>query len=402
MIDMFEEITVGQTDEFKHKITEKDINVFCELTGDDNPLHMNSEYAAETNFKGRVVHGMLSASFISTMVGTRLPGKGSLWYEQHIKFLAPVRIGDEIRIWAKVIHKSKSQRIIVLNTIIYNQLEKVVIEGEAKVKVLEIRKQEKNVDMKKLDNLDSSKGAIIISGASRGIGAATAINLARKGYAIIVNYRSSESSALDVVRSIKDFGGRALHIKADVTNREEVDDMFSTALNEFGAVDGVVNNSSAAITYKSFEEMSWDDMQLHIDVQIKGSFNICKAALPHFLKNKKGSIVNIASIYADNVPPVKMMHYCLAKSALVSFTKSLAVEYGPLGIRVNCVSPGMTSTDMIANIPEKAKMVSKMMTPLRQLAQPQDIAGTVSFLIGDDSKHITGETIRVCGGQIMA
>ena len=286
MIDMFEEIVVGQTDEFKHKITEKDINVFCELTGDDNPLHMNSEYAAETNFKGRVVHGMLSASFISTMVGTRLPGKGSLWYEQHIKFLAPVRIGDEIRIWAKVIHKSKSQRIIVLNTIIYNQLEKVVIEGEAKVKVLEIRKQEKKVDVKKLNDLDGSKGAIIISGASRGIGAATAINLARKGYAIIVNYRNSESSALDVVRSIKDFGGRALHIKADVTNKEEVDDMFSSACNEFGAIDGVVNNSSAAITYKSFEEMSWDDMQLHIDVQIKGSFNICKAALPHFLKNK--------------------------------------------------------------------------------------------------------------------
>ena len=399
MEDVFNLIQIGQEEEFKHKITEKDIDKFCDLTGDDNPLHMDTSYAQETDFKDRVVHGMLSASFISTMIGTRLPGKGSLWYEQHIKFLVPVRIGDEIRIWAKVLHKSESQRIIVLQTMIYNQLGKTVIEGEAKVKVL---KKNKKLEVKNhIENMESLKGAVIISGASRGIGASTAIKLAMKGYAIIVNYYNNEKRALEVVEQIKDLGGRAMHIKANVANNEEVKSMVSVALNKFGTIDGLVNNASAPISYRSFDEITWNDFQIHLDVQMKGALNLCKSIIPHFIENKKGSIVNISSIYADNVPPAKMMHYSLSKSALISFTKSLAVEHGPLGIRVNCVSPGMTNTDMIADIPAKAKMVSKMTAPLRQLAQPEDVANTVSFLISADSKHITGETIRVCGGQIM-
>ncbi|MFT5248566.1 MAG: 3-oxoacyl-[acyl-carrier protein] reductase [bacterium] len=399
MEDIFNLIQIGQEEEFKHKITEKDIDKFCDLTGDDNPLHMDTSYAQETDFKDRVVHGMLSASFISTMIGTRLPGKGSLWYEQHIKFLVPVRIGDEIRIWAKVLHKSESQRIIVLQTMIYNQLGKTVIEGEAKVKVLKKNKKEKVKNH--IENMESLKGAVIISGASGGIGAATAIKLAMKGYAIIVNYYNNEKRASEVVDQIKEFGGRAIHIKANIANNEEVKSMVSVALNKFGTIDGLVNNASAPISYRSFDEITWNDFQVHLDVQIKGALNLCKSIIPHFIENKKGSIVNISSIYADNVPPAKMMHYSLSKSALISFTRSLAVEHGPLGIRVNCVSPGMTNTDMIADIPDKAKMVSKMTTPLRQLAQPEDVANTVSFLISADSKHITGETIRVCGGQIM-
>jgi 3-oxoacyl-[acyl-carrier protein] reductase len=324
-----------------------------------------------------------------------------LWYEQHIKFLTPVRIGDKIRIWAKVVHKSESQRIIVLQTMIYNQFDKTVIEGEAKVKVLERRKKENEKGINKLENMDQTKGAIIISGASSGIGAATAITLAKRGYAVVVNYRSNEKDALSLVEEIESFGGRSFCTKADITNKEEVELMVSAALNKYDVIEGIVNNASAPINYRSFEEISWDDFQLHLNVQIKGSFNLCKAVMAHFVENKKGSIVNISSVYADNVPPVKMMHYSLAKSALVSFTRSLAVEHGPLGIRVNCVSPGMTNTDMIADIPEKSKMIAKMTTPLRQLAEPEDVANTVAFLISDDSRHITGETIRVCGGQVM-
>jgi 3-oxoacyl-[acyl-carrier protein] reductase len=401
MVDVFDNIKIGQTEEFFHKITEKDLDEFCDLTGDDNPLHMDDDYAKGTNFKERVVHGMLSASFISTMIGTKLPGKGSLWYEQHLKFLVPVRIGDEIRIWAKVLHKSESQRIIVLQTMIYNQLNKIVIEGEAKVKVLEKRKKESVINLNQLETMESSKGSVIISGASGGIGAAAAIKLALKGYSIIVNYRSNEKNASIIVEKIKNFGGRAIAIKADITKIEEVELMVAAALENFGTIDGIVNNASATISYRSFDEISWYDFQLHLDVQIKGSFNLCKTVMPHFIEQKKGSIVNISSVYADNVPPAKMMHYSLSKSALVSFTRSLAVEYGPLGIRVNCVSPGMTNTDMIADIPEKAKMVTRMTTPLRQLAQPEDVADTISFLIGNESKHISGETIRVCGGQVM-
>lgn len=400
-IDTFEQIEIGQTEEFFHRILESDIDTFCNLTGDDNPLHMDDNYASKTNFKERVVHGMLTASFISTMIGTRIPGKGALWYEQHIKFLAPVRIGDEIRVWAKVLHKSETQRIVVLETVIYNQHGKKVIDGEAKVKIVNQLSSENPQMINNNESISNHKGAVIITGAATGIGAATAIRLAKEGYGIIVNYRNHKNHAEQVVEKILDFGGRAMAVQADVTNKDSVDAMVSTALESYDTIEGVVNNASAPIDYLSFEDMTWSAMQLHFDVQILGAFNLSKAVLPHFLESQKGSIVNISSIYADNVPPVKMMHYTLAKTALVSFTKSLAVELGPKGIRVNCVAPGMTSTDMISDIPEKAKMVTKMMTPLRRLAQPEDVSASISFLIGEQSKYITGETIRVCGGQVM-
>ena len=144
-----------------------------------------------------------------------------------------------------------------------------------------------------------------------------------------------------------------------------------------------------------------EDVQSHLDVQVKGAFTLSKKVMPHFLEQNGGTIINIGSIYADGSPPVKLIPYVTAKSALISFSKSLAVEYGPKNIRINCVSPGMTQTDFIADVPEKTKMVTKMQTPLRQLAQTEDIGVVVAFLMSDKARHITGQNIRVCGGQTM-
>ena len=129
--------------------------------------------------------------------------------------------------------------------------------------------------------------------------------------------------------------------------------------------------------------------------------NLCQACLPLLLEQGSGCIVNIGSIYADNVPPLKLAHYTMAKAALAALTRSLAAEYGPKGIRVNTVSPGMTSTDLIADVPEKVKMVTKMQTPLRRLAEPRDIAGVVAFLFDPRARHITGHNLRVAGGVVM-
>ncbi len=134
---------------------------------------------------------------------------------------------------------------------------------------------------------------------------------------------------------------------------------------------------------------------------MKGAYNCAKLALPKMVENKFGSIVIIGSIFSDGMPPVQQTSYIMAKAALSSFAKTLAVEYGPKGVRVNIISPGMTQTEMIANLPEKIKLMTQMQTPLRKLAKPEDIANTASFLISSNSTHITGETIRVCGGLVM-
>ena len=393
--DKFEVINIGDEAEIVHKVSAKDLETFASLTGDDNPLHMDDSYAASTSFKKRVVHGMLTASFISTIIGTKLPGKGALWYEQQLRFLAPARIGEKIKIWAKVKHKSLSQRILTIETLVFGDGGRQLIEGEGKVKVLKPEnKESQNLEAKE-------KGAVIITGASRGIGAAIAKELALTDYSVVVNYAKSTSQAEDVVRDIKAQKGKAAAFQANVVDADSVRSMVEFAIEEFGYIAGVVNNASSPIETLDFAQLSWDNIQKHLDVQIKGAFNLCQAVLPHFLDAEGGIVVNIASTVADNVPPIKWMPYTIAKTALVSFSRSLAVEYGPKGIRINCVSPGMTQTDLIADVPEKAKMVAKMQTPLRRLATPEDIAGVVSFLFSAKAKHITGENIRVCGGAVM-
>jgi 3-oxoacyl-[acyl-carrier protein] reductase len=395
MTDKFDIILVGDEAELSHLITEDDVITFARLTGDDNPLHVNAEYAAETTFRRPVVHGMLTASFISTMIGTKLPGEGSLWYEQQMRFVSPVRIGENIRVWAKVKHKSIAQRVVVLETVVFGEDGRRVIEGEAKVKVT-LQQKEKGVVMTK-----DLKGAVIVSGGSRGIGAAISKALAAEGYFVAINYLKGEQQARKLEQEIKESGGRAAIYGVDICDQTAVERMVELIVADGSIFSGIVNNASGPIHPVDFAELRWSEMQQHIDIQLKGAFNLSRSVLPHLVAQKKGHILNIASIYADNVPPTKLLPYNTVKAALVAFSKSLAVDYGPLGIRVNCISPGMTMTDLLANVPEKSKMLTKMQTPLRRLAVPDDVAGLAAFLFNDRASFITGQNISVCGGISM-
>ena len=335
--DRFEQLNVGDEAEMFRTITAADIESFVRLTGDNNPLHVDPEYAATTSFKKPVVHGMLTASFISTMIGTKLPGEGSLWYEQQTRFLAPVRIGEKVRIWAKVRHKSPCERIVVLDTVVYGAGGRRCIEGEAKVKMLQQVEKRENIMS------EEEKGAVIISGAGRGIGAAVARELSRDGYPVVVNYVRGKGEAERVVQEIQDDGGRAVALRADVSDEVSVHEMVNSAVSDFQSISGIVNNASSPIEDFDFAKLSWEIFQKHIDVQIKGAFYLTQAVLPHFLTRQQGVVVNIASVVADNIPPGKWIPYNIVKGALITFSRCLAVEYGPKGIRVNCVSPGTVS-----------------------------------------------------------
>jgi 3-oxoacyl-[acyl-carrier protein] reductase len=247
---------------------------------------------------------------------------------------------------------------------------------------------------------ENQRGAVIVSGASRGIGAEVALSLAAQGHAIVVNFCHSERQAQSVLDEIRARGGRAITHGANVSDQQAVREMVARTHKEFGSFAGIVNNAAGLIEPKDFLDLTWDEVQTHIDVQLKGALNLTQAVLPYLLEQKYGVIVNIASIYAD-VPPPKLLPYSMVKAALLAFSKSLAGEYGPQGLRVNTVSPGMTTTDLIANVPEKIKLVTRMQTPLRRLGTPIDIAGVVAFLFQDEASFITGQNISVSGGMIM-
>lgn len=396
-VDRFREIRLGDVAEVRHTISAADVESFVRITGDDNPVHVDDAFAQSAGLGGRVVHGMLTASFISTVIGTRLPGPGALWYEQHVRFLRPVRAGETIRVRATVKQKSEAQRILVLETVVFDGQDRRVLEGEAKVKVLRPREEQEAVSIQ-----EERKGAVVVSGGGRGIGAAIAGELAGAGYPVVVNYVQGEATARKVVQEIVAAGGQALPFQADVRDRKMVEGMVARAVAEYGGLAGVVNNACPRIVHREFGELTWPDFEPHVEVQLRGAFNMVQAALGAMLERQAGVVVNIASIFADGAPPTRVMPYTMAKAALVAFTRSLAVEYGPKGIRVNCVSPGMTETELLADVPERTRTVTRVQTPLRRLATPADIAGVVAFLFSDKAAHVTGQNLRVCGGLVMA
>ncbi len=390
----FDQIQVGDEAELTHLLTKSDVQVFATLTGDFNPLHLDEAFARRTLFHKPVVYGMLSASFISTMIGMLLPGNGALWTGQTLEFLQPAFVGDTLRVVARVKHKSPATRALVLELVITNQYGQRLIVGRSTVKVLELKYEEKPLET------EATK-TVLVTGGSRGIGAATVRRLASEGHALVVNYVRSADEAEKVVAEVTQGGRRAISVQANIAREDEVKALFTAAEKAFGPTQAVVHCAASASVLRPFDNLDWDAVQQQLDVQLKGAFNCAKAALPRMVEAKSGSLVFIGSIAADGVPPSQQTDYVVAKSALAALARCLAVEYGPKGIRVNVVAPGMTQTDMIAHLPEKAKLLTQMQTPLRRLAEPSDIADVVAFLLSPGARHITGETIRVCGGGVM-
>jgi len=392
----YNEIEVGMVKELTHQLTQEDIKRFVELTGDDNRLHTDTEYASKTSFKKPVAHGMLGASFISTIIGTKIPGDGALWFSQSLEFVLPVRIGDLLTVRAEVIKKDDRNHVIELKTDVINQHKQKVIQGFAKVKVVE---QETSLPASGEEQLIERKVALVIGG-SGGIGSAVCKALAKSGFDLGIHYFSNASAAGNVLSEVISSGNKAFIFKADITDKKEVQEMIDDVVQRMGIITVLVNCTTSKIPSIKLADLQWDDFELHLNNQIKGSFNLAQNVVPVMEKKGYGKIININS-QALEAPSADWLPYITAKGALMGFTRALAFELAPKGIRVNSVSPGMADTDLIADIPDRVKMVIAAKTPLRRLATTDDIARSVVFLASENSDFLCGETIRVNGGQIM-
>lgn len=391
----FDQIEVGDVESIQRTVTEADVRRFVEMTGDDNPLHVDRAYAERTSFKDVVVHGMLGASLVSTVIGTKLPGEGALWLKQNFDFALPVRLGDELDVSCTVLKKNDRERLLELEARVVNQNSDTVLSGTGLVKVLE------STNGHEPEETPQQLKVAVVSGGSGGIGRAICTRLAADGYAVVVNYRGEAERAEAVVRAIEEDGGRATAVRADVALAEDAAQLVEQAAREYGGVSLIVNNASPRIAGKPFDALSWDDMQHHLDVQVGGAFALAKAAVPAMRERGYGRIVNVTSQAVDGSPTSGWTAYSVAKSALATLSHQLAAELGPAGITVNCVSPGMTDTRLIGDIPEKQRLIAARQTPLRRLATPEDVAGAVAYLASDAACYLTGETIRVNGGQVM-
>ncbi|UCE74086.1 MAG: 3-oxoacyl-ACP reductase FabG [Methanomassiliicoccales archaeon] len=239
--------------------------------------------------------------------------------------------------------------------------------------------------------------AVIVTGASRGIGKTTALKLAQEGYAVGVNYKDNEKNAKEVVKNILDLGGEAMELRADVGNETQVNEMIKAFVGEYNDIYGLVNNAGI-YKRKRFFELTLQEWEETIATNLTGAFLCTKVALPHITEG--GRIVNLARVLA-HMGSSQGAHYAASKAGIIGFSKSLARELSPRKITVNIVAPGATETDIIAyDTPEKRKERENI-TPLGRVGQPEEITDAIIFLLSDKAEYITGETINVNGGMWM-
>ncbi|ERN53170.1 3-oxoacyl-[acyl-carrier-protein] reductase [Alkalihalophilus marmarensis] len=239
----------------------------------------------------------------------------------------------------------------------------------------------------------------VVTGASRGIGRAIALELAKNGANIVVNYAGSVAKAEEVVASCKELGVDALAVQADVANSESVQAMIKESIEAFGRVDILVNN--AGITRDNLlMRMKEDDWDAVIDTNLKGVFNCSKAVTRQMMKQRYGRIINVASVVGI-LGNAGQANYVAAKAGVIGLTKTMARELANRNILVNAVAPGFITTDMTDELTEdmKAQMLGQI--PLGALGKPEHIASVVHFLASDDAAYMTGQTLNVDGGMVM-
>ncbi len=239
----------------------------------------------------------------------------------------------------------------------------------------------------------------LVTGASRGIGRAIALELAKEGFAVAVNYAGSKEAAEEVKNEIMAAGGKAFVLQGDVSSSEDVDRIFKTVKEEFGFLDVLVNN--AGITRDSLlirmKENQWDEV---LDTDLKSVFLTVKAAGAMMMRRKKGAIINIASV-SGITGNIGQVNYSSAKAGVIGLTKAAARELAARGIRVNAVAPGFIVTDMTDKIPDDIKEGMLHSIPLNRFGAAEEVAKAVAFLASDDSSYITGQVLKVDGGMVM-
>ena len=240
---------------------------------------------------------------------------------------------------------------------------------------------------------------VVVTGASRGIGRATALELGRQGAAVVVNYVKDGAAADAVVVAVLESGGRAVAHQADVSVFAAAEGLIKFAIQHFGDLHILVNN--AGITRDGLimlmSEADWDVVQ---DTNLKSTFNCSKAAVRHMLRKRFGRIINITSV-AGQMGNAGQTNYSASKAGQIGFTKALAREVAPRRITVNAVAAGYIETDIWATVPEAARQAALTMIPLGRTGQPEEIAKAIAFLASDDAAYITGHVLTVDGGMAM-
>ena len=240
---------------------------------------------------------------------------------------------------------------------------------------------------------------VLVTGGSRGIGKEIALKFAKQGYDVIINYVSDKTDTEELKKELEANGGKALIVKADVTNPEQIENLVKTAIETFGKIDVLINN--AGITKDNLlMRMSEEEFDKVIEVNLKGTYLMTKAVTKYMMKKRQGSIINLSSVVGVT-GNAGQCNYAASKAGIIGFTKSVAKELASRNIRANAIAPGFIATDMTDVLSDEIKETIQNQIPLKRMGNAKEVAELAYFFFFLQSSYITGQVIHVDGGMVM-
>lgn len=239
----------------------------------------------------------------------------------------------------------------------------------------------------------------VITGASGGIGAATARRLAAEGFRLVLGYCRSREKAEALCRELRAAGGEAVTFRADITRPAEAAALIDHAVAEYGHLDVLINNAGIA-QIKLFTDITHEEWRQMFAANVDGVYYCCRAAVPHLVRQHSGAIVNVSSIWGLCGASCET-HYSAAKAAVIGFTQALAKELAPSGVTVNCVAPGAIDTEMNAHLSPEERRALEEEIPLGRMGTPEEAAAAIAFLAGEDARYFTGQVLSPNGGIVI-
>jgi 3-oxoacyl-[acyl-carrier protein] reductase len=388
-------IDVGISAEISHVVTEHEINEFAKLSGDDNLLHTSPEFAAQTSRNGVVAHGVLTMSLISRIIGTRLPGNGSLWLSQSTQFTGSVHVGDRLTGRVEVARIHAKDQLIDVETTVINHRNETVLRGTGRVKLPATQVEP--------DPISSSVGhtyPILILGGSSAVGLAISEHLASRGFDVTSTFSSHPDKLEKMITNANLAGQSARTVHLDFRSKPK----FMKKLTELASSGvkplGLVNCLATEPSNESALAMDLDGFGQKVVFESEAIMTGTQLLLNEMRKQQFGRIINIGSSARNASPEPGWLSYIASKQAAFSIIRSLAVELGPFGITANSVAPGLLGTGMTNGIAERIVNSAKIQTPTGRLPSLESVCSVVDYLLSPNASDINGQEIVVDGGRV--
>lgn len=383
-------IKIGQKNTSFIKITKSHIEKFRTLTGDNNPIHLNKKFAQKHGFDKPIAYGLLTSSFLSKIIGSKLPGSGAVWTNCNLRFNKPVFVDDKLKIELTISQISLSLKMVKVTIEIFNQDGEIVLDGISDIKVPSYKlPQKRKNNIKKKIKTDNRKGDILVLGGSSSIGSEIIKKIYKKE-SIIYTYFKNKLK-LKETKKLK-----SLHL--DLSKKQNIDKFLKKLKTKTKKLKGIVFLASDKLAIKEFSSTPLSKFFKDFQISVGGFVQILKSVDNMFIPNKSFIIV-LSSDSVNDLPPIYQSSYVVSKSALSALGKSLAVEYSKKGIKVNIIEPGMIDTKFTDKIPEIAKETYKTQNLSGELVQKSDVVNFIKYLIKNDLKNNFGTTYRINNGK---